>query len=53
MSMLTIASGLGGGNVFDKAISRFAVAYAGQTVRDHQGLVEAVDSGRIVAEVRV
>ena len=53
MSILTIASGLGGGHVFDKAISKFAVAYADQTVRDHQVLVNAVDSGRIAAEVGV
>jgi uncharacterized protein (DUF2252 family) len=46
-----IAGYVGGGNVFDKAISKFAVAYADQTLRDHQALVDAVDSGRIVAEV--
>ena len=41
---------LGGGAVFDKAIGRFAVAYADQTVRDHQALVDAVESGRIAAD---
>jgi hypothetical protein len=28
----------------------FAVAYADQTERDHQALVEAVESGRVVAK---
>jgi hypothetical protein len=39
--------------VFDTAISKFAVAYADQTVRDHQALVDAVESGQIAAEVGV
>jgi uncharacterized protein (DUF2252 family) len=45
-----IAGYLGKGTVFDKAISEFAMAYADQTERDHQLLVEAVESGRIAAE---
>ena len=48
-----ISGYLGSGKVFDKAISKFAVAYADQTVHDHQALVEAVESGRVVAEVGV
>jgi uncharacterized protein (DUF2252 family) len=48
-----IAGYLGSGDVFDKAISKFAVTYADQTIHDHQVLVEAVESGRIVAEVGV
>ncbi len=48
-----ISGYLGSSDVFDRAISKFAVAYADQTVRDHQALVDAVDSGRIVAEVGV
>ena len=48
-----ISGYLGSGNVFDKAISEFAVAYAEQTIRDHQALVDAVESGRIVAEAGV
>jgi predicted alpha/beta hydrolase len=48
-----ISGYLGSGDVFDKAISKFAVAYADQTLRDHQALVDAVESGRIVAEVGV
>jgi uncharacterized protein (DUF2252 family) len=48
-----ISGYLGSGDVFDRAISQFAVAYADQTLLDHQALVDAVDSGRIVAEVGV
>lgn len=48
-----IAGYLGSGDVFDRAISKFAVAYADQTIRDHQTLVGAVESGRIIAEVGV
>ena len=48
-----ISGYLGSGRVFDKAIRKFAVAYADQTVRDHQALVDAVESGRVVAEVGV
>jgi hypothetical protein len=39
--------------MLDKAIADFAVAYADQTERDHQMLVEAVASGRIMAETGV
>jgi uncharacterized protein (DUF2252 family) len=45
-----IASYLGGSDVFDKAIAKFASAYADQNERDHQALVDAVKSGRITAE---
>jgi uncharacterized protein (DUF2252 family) len=44
-----IAGYVGGGDVFDDAISRFAVAYADQTEHDHALLVDAVRSGRVVA----
>ena len=47
---IAIAAYLGGSDVFDKAIARFAVAYADQNERDHQSLVDAVASGRITAE---
>jgi uncharacterized protein (DUF2252 family) len=40
---------LGGGSSFDKAITRFASAYADQNERDHSALVHAIDSGRIEA----
>jgi uncharacterized protein (DUF2252 family) len=48
-----ISGYLGGGNVFDRAISKFAMAYADQTLIDHQALVDAVDSGQIAAEIGV
>jgi uncharacterized protein (DUF2252 family) len=47
---IAIAAYLGGSDVFDQAITRFAVAYADQNERDHQSLVDAVASGRITAE---
>jgi uncharacterized protein (DUF2252 family) len=47
---IAIAAYLGGSDVFDLAISDFAAAYADQNERDHQALVEAVGSGRIIAE---
>jgi uncharacterized protein (DUF2252 family) len=47
---IAIASYLGGSDVFDRAIARFAAAYADQNERDHQSLVDAVKAGRITAE---
>jgi uncharacterized protein (DUF2252 family) len=47
---IAIAAYLGGADVFDRAITRFAVAYADQNERDHQALVDAAKSGRITAE---
>jgi uncharacterized protein (DUF2252 family) len=47
---IAIASYLGGSAVFDKAIARFAAAYADQNERDYRVLVDAVASGRITAE---
>ena len=44
-----ISGYLGKGDEFDRAIAGFALAYADQTERDHQALVEAVKSGRIEA----
>lgn len=45
-----IASYAGSGRVLDRAVADFAVAYADQTERDHQALVEAVRTGRVQAE---
>jgi Uncharacterized protein conserved in bacteria (DUF2252) len=45
-----LASYLGGSDVFDQAITRFAAAYADQNERDHQALLDAVASGRLTAE---
>jgi uncharacterized protein (DUF2252 family) len=42
---------LGSKDVFDQAISEFAVAYADQTERDHKVLVSAVRKGRVEAFV--
>jgi uncharacterized protein (DUF2252 family) len=47
---IAIAAYLGGSDVFDKAITRFAAVYADQNERDHKALVDAVASGRIAAE---
>jgi len=47
---IAIAAYLGGSDVFDQAITEFADAYADQNERDHDAVVEAVKSGRIVAE---
>lgn len=47
---VAIASYLGSGDRFDRAISRFAEAYADQNERDYAALRRAVDDGRIVAQ---
>ncbi len=47
---IAIASYLGTGDTFDQAIADFATAYADQNERDYQALVDAVDSGRLIAE---
>jgi uncharacterized protein (DUF2252 family) len=44
-----IAGYLGNGKSFDRAVANFAMAYADQTDLDYQLLVEAVDSGHVVA----
>jgi uncharacterized protein (DUF2252 family) len=49
----TIAGYLGDGDGFDRAVARFAAAYADQTEKDHERLVQAVQSGRIVATTGV
>jgi uncharacterized protein (DUF2252 family) len=46
---IAIAAYLGGSDVFDRAVTQFAAAYADQNERDHQALVDAVASGRITA----
>jgi len=50
---IAIAAYLGKGNVFDRAIAAFSVAYADQNERDYEALVEAVRSGRVAAETGV
>ena len=44
-----IAGYLGKGEVFDKAIADFAVAYADQNDADYKEFRTAIDSGRIAA----
>jgi uncharacterized protein (DUF2252 family) len=44
---IAIASYLGKGNVFDKALADFGVTYADQAERDYQAFMEAGKSGRI------
>jgi hypothetical protein len=46
---IAIASYLGGGDSFDRAIVQFATAYADQNEADYAAVVEAVDSGRLEA----
>jgi uncharacterized protein (DUF2252 family) len=45
-----IAGYLGSGAPFDEAIADFSADYAAQTTADHARLVEAIDTGRIIAE---
>ncbi|WP_030039031.1 DUF2252 family protein, partial [Streptomyces resistomycificus] len=47
---IAIATYLGGGDSFDRALATFAEAYADQNERDHQALVDAVRAGRLPAE---
>ena len=47
---IAIAAYLGASDAFDRAVTQFAAAYADQNERDHQALVDAVSSGRIIAE---
>ncbi len=46
---IAIASYLGGGNTFDRAVVEFSKAYAEQNQRDYQRLADAAASGRIDA----
>jgi uncharacterized protein (DUF2252 family) len=48
-----ISGYLGSGTVFDKAIGDFAVAYADQAEQDYQLLVDAVNSGQVVAQTGI
>jgi uncharacterized protein (DUF2252 family) len=44
---IALASYLGKGDTFDRALAEFAVAYADQNERDHAALRTAADEGRI------
>ncbi|RDI68884.1 DUF2252 domain-containing protein [Nocardia pseudobrasiliensis] len=47
---LAIAAYLGTGDVFDRAMGEFAMAYTEQTATDYEALTTAIESGRITAE---
>jgi uncharacterized protein (DUF2252 family) len=47
---VAIASYLGSGPAFDRAITTFAALYADQNDRDHDAVVRAIRSGRLEAE---
>jgi len=47
---IAIASYLGKGDRFDRAIADFATAYADQNERDYEAFAGAVDSGRLTAQ---
>jgi uncharacterized protein (DUF2252 family) len=50
---IAIASYLGKGESFDRAIADFAAVYADQNERDYAAFAAAVDSGRLVAQTGV
>ncbi|WP_055701226.1 MULTISPECIES: DUF2252 domain-containing protein [Streptomyces] len=47
---IAIAAYLGRSDAFDRAVARFAEAYADQNERDHGALAAAVKDGRVTAE---
>jgi uncharacterized protein (DUF2252 family) len=50
---IAVASYLGNGNVFDRAIADFSAVYADQNERDYAAFSAAVDSGRLTAQIGV
>jgi uncharacterized protein (DUF2252 family) len=50
---IAIASYLGKGDVFDRAIADFSAAYADQNEKDYDAFVAAVKSGRLTAQTGV
>jgi hypothetical protein len=50
---VAIASYLGGGDHFDRAMVEFATRYADQNERDYAALRDAVESGRVRADLGV
>jgi uncharacterized protein (DUF2252 family) len=47
---IAITSYLGSSDVFDRAVAAFAESYADQNERDHAALLDAIRSGRVLAE---
>jgi hypothetical protein len=50
---VAIAAYMGSGDVFDRALTKFARAYADQAERDHEALLAAIRRGRIAAQLGV
>jgi uncharacterized protein (DUF2252 family) len=50
---IALASYLGAGDSFDRALARFSEAYADQNDADYAGLADAVKSGLVAAETSV
>ncbi|HTE60236.1 MAG TPA: DUF2252 family protein, partial [Solirubrobacteraceae bacterium] len=50
---IAIASYLGSGEAFDRALATFAERYADQNERDYAALQDAVASGRVTAETGI
>jgi uncharacterized protein (DUF2252 family) len=50
---IAIASYLGQGDLFDRAIAQFSAVYADQNERDYQTFTAAVNSGRLIAQTGV
>lgn len=50
---IAIASYLGQGDTFDRAIAGFSAAYADQNERDYEAFAGAVSSGRLIAQTGV
>ena len=48
---IAIAAYLGNSDAFDRAIADFAVCYADQNEKDYQAVVDAVQSGRLEAQI--
>jgi uncharacterized protein (DUF2252 family) len=48
---IAIASYLGRGDVFDRALADFSTQYADQNERDYEALVASVNSGRLTAQM--
>jgi len=47
---VAIASYLGGGTMFERALAEFAETYADQNERDYEALRHAASTGRITVE---
>lgn len=48
-----MAAYLGDDDLFEQAVTAFAARYADTNERDHQRLVDAVDTGRVIATVGI